>query len=173
MQVESLRADLERVQMGLALMGLSVQKLVDIVSAPPGCCSLLDFLLPVSTGMCTVRVHLFDSITSYRTSSTHFLCTTCSTGGGHELHVGARTAKLKPGPVQPIRKLSISQVAGNKVTTSTVLNHHNSLSGGGSKLQEIFHHRQIKSKGYDNVATSASSSMMFSIEGTEDDDEDI
>jgi hypothetical protein len=91
--------------------------------------------------------------------------------GGHELHTGAHTAKLKPGLVQPTRNLSITQAAGSKVTTSSGVNSSSSLSGGGSKLQELFHHRQIKSKGYDNVATS--SSMMFSIEGTEDDDEDI
>jgi hypothetical protein len=55
-QLESLRAELERVQMGLALMTLSVQKLVDIVTAPPGggCCSLLDFLLPLPAGTCTM-----------------------------------------------------------------------------------------------------------------------
>ncbi len=57
-QLESLRAELERVQMGLALMTLSVQKLVDIVTAPPGggCCSLLDFLLPLPAGTCTMYV---------------------------------------------------------------------------------------------------------------------
>jgi len=81
--------------------------------------------------------------------------------------VGARTAKLKPGPVQPTRNLTITHAVGNKVTTSSGVN---SSISGGSKLQELFHHRQIKSKGYDNIATSAS---MFSIEGTEDDDEDI
>ena len=95
-------------------------------------------------------------------------------GGGHELHVGVRTAKLRPGLVQPTRNLSITQSAGSKVTTSSGVNNNNNCSvssgGGSSKLQEIFHHRQIKSKGYDNVATSAS--MMFSIEGTEDDDDE-
>ena len=78
---------------------------------------------------------------------------------------------MKPGLVQPARNLSITQAAGSKVTTSSGENSSSSLSGGGSKLQELFHHRQIKSKGYDNVATS--SSMVFSIEGTEDDDDDI
>lgn len=46
-QVEALRQELERVQMGLALMTFSVEKLMDIVTAEPVCCAgFFDFLVP-------------------------------------------------------------------------------------------------------------------------------
>lgn len=62
-QIEALRQELERVQMGLTLMCFSVEKLMDIVRTEPACCpSIFDFLIPRtqqsigrdSTGLYTV-----------------------------------------------------------------------------------------------------------------------
>lgn len=62
-QIEALRQELERVQMGLTLMCFSVEKLMDIVTMEPACCpSIFDFLIPRaqqsigrdSTGLYTV-----------------------------------------------------------------------------------------------------------------------
>lgn len=62
-QIEALRQELERVQMGLTLMCFSVEKLMDIVTTEPACCpSIFDFLIPRaqqsigrdSTGLYTV-----------------------------------------------------------------------------------------------------------------------
>ena len=47
LQVESLRQELERVQMGLMLMAFSVEKLMDIVTVEPACCpNIFDFFVP-------------------------------------------------------------------------------------------------------------------------------
>ena len=63
-QIEALRQELERVQMGLTLMCFSVEKLMDIVTTEPACCpSIFDFLIPRtqqsigrdSTGLYTVN----------------------------------------------------------------------------------------------------------------------
>lgn len=48
-QLESLRCEIDRFSMGLTLLGLSVEKLMDIAAAPPSCCgSIFDILLPAA-----------------------------------------------------------------------------------------------------------------------------
>lgn len=67
-QVESLRLDLDRVMMGLTLMTLSVEKLVDIVTAPPPslCGGIFDVLLLGATG--APPGAMVPSVGSYTTS---------------------------------------------------------------------------------------------------------
>lgn len=168
-QVESLRMELERVQMGLTLMGLSVDKLIDIISTPPPCCpSFFDFMLPNKAMI-------------------------VQAAGGHERHAGVHTANIKM-----ISSSSIGNTTRNMKLTNDLNNNNNShnrtssqlkntnqslttsssvasavsiSSSGTAKLQEIFHTRKIKKDGYKNIGANTS---LFSIDGhDEDDDDDI
>ncbi len=102
-QIEALRQELERVQMGLTLMCFSVEKLMDIVRTEPACCpSIFDFLVPRtqqsigrdSTGLYTVTAQTNRAYSSGG-GSTH--STGSHNGGGSSTgRISGRIAAAAP-----------------------------------------------------------------------------
>ena len=100
-QIEALRQELERVQMGLTLMCFSVEKLMDIVRTEPACCpSIFDFLIPRtqqsigrdSTGLYTVTAQANRAYSSGG-GSTH---STGSSGSSSTGRISGRIAAAAP-----------------------------------------------------------------------------
>lgn len=72
-QIESLKFELERAQMGLHLMQLSVNKLVDIIATPANCCTSMFDIITMQTTIAGASEHFsFSSSTpSNIRSSSH------------------------------------------------------------------------------------------------------
>jgi hypothetical protein len=94
-QVEALKFELERVQIGLALLGLSVEKLMDIVTVEPACCSsIFDLFIPRSIqtiGRESTGAHTFSQ------QQTRYGGQGSGGGGGggrSSLGIGARTTDM-------------------------------------------------------------------------------
>jgi hypothetical protein len=98
-QVEALRQELERVQVGLTLLCFSVDKLTDIVSVEPPCCpSLFDLFVPrtqQSIGRDSVGLYVTSQRRSPGASADQGNSAAGSSGVGNRLaNVGAKASSV-------------------------------------------------------------------------------
>jgi hypothetical protein len=154
--VESLRMDIEKMQMGIQLLTLSVTKLMDIVQTQPTCCSsVLEFfalghLVSPGNGVgSSYSTHSnLSSHSNYRVQINRNIAGNYTTTTNNILHQQQQRALSSSGDALDDRG-SASGGAGNTVKKSSF----NFSAGGG----------QHRKKGYENLA-----SKNFTIEGMDD-----
>jgi hypothetical protein len=154
--IESLRLDLEKMQMGIQLLTLSVTKLTDIVTTQPGCCTtILEMLsltsfIPSGGGSSTLNPSSFHSTTSLsRIGINRNLSGNYNTHTNNILHSAAQLSKSDSNEHGESGKIANKKPFG-------------SFGVGGS---------QYRKKGYENISTSSGRNNVFSIEGVDEYDD--
>lgn len=137
--------EIDKLQMGLTLVSLSVEKLTNIVTAPPQCCPSLFELLTAAGGVTTISTNTANISGSYTSMDGELR----SGGGGARGSSGS--SSIGGGTKSAFGSSSYS---GNRSSSSTPT--FNKLFNSNKKM------------GYENI--SSEHSNMFTIECNDEDD---